>query len=121
MQLFDHLRRDLVRLAQLSGDPDGARNIFDHHGGLDRAFAAGADGEHAVVLEQAGRAGTDVFHHQLADILAADQAEPRAGDRPAKLVRLGGQVDRDGLADGGKGGGIGEWVWTTPNTSGRWR
>ena len=48
-----------------------------------------------------------MLDHLLADLLAANQREAGAGDRAAKLIGHGGEVDRDGLADGGEGGGVG--------------
>src|SRR5687767_3493301 len=82
-------------------------DVVGHHGGLDGGGGARADGEDAVVLEQHGGRGADVGDDLLADLLAADQGEAGAGDGAAELVGDGGEVDGDGLAEGGEGGGVG--------------
>src|SRR5207237_733563 len=45
--------------------------------------------------------------HLSTDFLTADQGKPCTGNRAAKFISDCSQVDRNRLAEGGKGGGVG--------------
>jgi len=54
VELGHEVGRDLLWLPELGGEPHSARNVFDHHRGLDCRFDAAADGEHTMLPEEDG-------------------------------------------------------------------
>src|SRR5258706_13256241 len=87
MQFGDIVRGDLIRRAELQRQPDGVRDIFHHHRGLDRLGRRGTDREDTVILQEHSRRAADVLDHLLSNLLAPDQRKTSAGNRAAKLVR----------------------------------
>src|SRR3954451_6383717 len=108
VEKVDRVRRDRQRVAAVAGDVDGARDVLEHHGCLDRVARRDADRERPVVAHQDGPRPVPLqrLDDAAADRVVADDGERTDRDGAAELVGHAGEHARYLLAAHRPGHGV---------------